>query len=108
MKIEKFIKTADLRVLEKQVSLGEISYSRMIEILNEKSDEYAMQEAIGFAEWIEKQGWKRVYVDNTNIEAWVNVIEHDIFLIHGSKYQSENLVKKYGKSTQELYNIFDK
>jgi hypothetical protein len=34
-------KVAFLRDLEKQVSIGEISYSRMVEILNEKADEYA-------------------------------------------------------------------
>ena len=38
--MEKFIITAELRDLEKQVSLGEISYSRMIELLNEKADRW--------------------------------------------------------------------
>ena len=40
----KFIITAEMRELEKQVNLGEISYSRMIEILCEKADEYANPE----------------------------------------------------------------
>lgn len=39
--MEKFIKLADIRKLNKQVSLGEISSSRMIEIINEKASEYA-------------------------------------------------------------------
>ncbi len=38
--MRKFIITAELRDLEKQVSLGEISYSRMIELLNEKADKW--------------------------------------------------------------------
>ena len=41
--MRKFIITAEMRDLEKQVSLGEISYSRMIEILCEKADEYRNQ-----------------------------------------------------------------
>ena len=39
--MEKFIKLAYIRKLNKQVSLGEISSSRMIEIINEKASEYA-------------------------------------------------------------------
>ena len=35
-----------MRDLEKQVSLGEISYSRMIEILCEKADEYAKSSSL--------------------------------------------------------------
>ncbi|MEI6022026.1 MAG: hypothetical protein WCR21_12945 [Bacteroidota bacterium] len=42
----KFIITAEMRDLEKQVNLAEISYSRMIEILCEKADEYAKPELI--------------------------------------------------------------
>ena len=37
----KFIITAEMRDLEQRVAKGEISYSRMIEILCEKADEYA-------------------------------------------------------------------
>ena len=33
---------ADIRVLEKLVALGEISYSRMVELLNEKAAKYNM------------------------------------------------------------------
>lgn len=39
--MRKYIITAELRKLEWQVNKGEISYSRMIEILCEKADEYA-------------------------------------------------------------------
>lgn len=38
--MRKFIITAEMRDLEQQVHKGEISYSRMIEILCEKADEY--------------------------------------------------------------------
>jgi hypothetical protein len=34
--MEKLLRVADMRDLEKQVSKGEISYSRMVEIINEK------------------------------------------------------------------------
>jgi hypothetical protein len=37
---KKLLIVADLRSLEKQVSLGEISYSKMIEIINEKAEKY--------------------------------------------------------------------
>jgi hypothetical protein len=36
----KCFKIADIRELEKQVSLGEISYSRMVEIMNEMADKF--------------------------------------------------------------------
>jgi hypothetical protein len=49
--MEKFIKLADIRKLNKQVSLGEISSSRMIEIINDKASEYA-----------------KMYVENFKIE----------------------------------------
>lgn len=57
--MDKFIITAEMRDLENQVSLGEISYSRMIEILNEKAygwhkkqlDELKGQLPIEFIEW---------------------------------------------------------
>lgn len=38
--MRKFIITAELRAIEKQVALGEISYSRMVEILNEKAEKW--------------------------------------------------------------------
>lgn len=34
--MEKLLKVAEMRDLEKQVSMNEISYSRMVEIINEK------------------------------------------------------------------------
>jgi hypothetical protein len=46
----KFIITAEMRDLEKQVNLAEISYSRMIEMLCEKADEYAKPEWISVKE----------------------------------------------------------
>jgi hypothetical protein len=38
--IDKFISVGDLRDLEIQVSKGEISYSRMVEIINERALEW--------------------------------------------------------------------
>lgn len=46
----KFIITAEMRDLEQRVAKGEISYSRMIEILCEKADEYAKPEWIDVKE----------------------------------------------------------
>ena len=46
--MERFIKLADIRKLNKQVSLGEISSSRMIEIINEKANEYAKMHVENF------------------------------------------------------------
>ncbi len=43
--MEKFIIAAHLRDLESQVSKGDISYSRMVEILNEEALEYAKKYA---------------------------------------------------------------
>jgi len=40
MKMDKFLKTAELRDLENQVSKEKISYSRMIEIINFKAQKY--------------------------------------------------------------------
>jgi hypothetical protein len=39
--MRKFLIVGEMRKLEKQVNLSEISYSRMIEIINEKAEEYA-------------------------------------------------------------------
>lgn len=36
--MRKFLIIAELRALEKQVALGEISYSKMVELLNEKAE----------------------------------------------------------------------
>lgn len=37
--MDKLLKVADMRKLHKQMALGEISYSRMVEIINEKANE---------------------------------------------------------------------
>jgi hypothetical protein len=36
--MDKLLKVADMRKLHKQMALGEISYSRMVEIINEKAN----------------------------------------------------------------------
>lgn len=38
--MEKVFKVADIRDLEQKVALGEMSYSRMVEVLNEKAEEH--------------------------------------------------------------------
>lgn len=46
--MEKFIKLADIKKLNKQVSLGDISSSRMIDIINEKANKYAKMHVENF------------------------------------------------------------
>lgn len=46
MGIRKFIITAEMRDLEYQVSKGEISYSKMIELLCDKAEEYFQEKAL--------------------------------------------------------------
>ena len=46
--MERFIKLADIRKLNKQVSLGDISSSRMVEIINEKAIEFAKMHVENF------------------------------------------------------------
>ena len=38
--MDKVFKVADIRDLEQKVALGEMSYSRMVEILNEKAEQH--------------------------------------------------------------------
>ena len=45
-KHRKFIITAEMRELEMRVSTEQISYSRMIELLNEKAENWAKQQII--------------------------------------------------------------
>lgn len=40
MKTQKIFKVADIRDLEKQVAVGAISYSRMVEMMNEIATNY--------------------------------------------------------------------
>ncbi len=79
--MSKCLIVAELRELEKKVSLGEISYSKMVELLNEKS----RADAIKFARFIRNNGWRR------------------------NEYnQDDNLwMRGYRKaSTEELYNEY--
>lgn len=46
--MKNFIKLTDIRKLNKQVSLGDISSLRMIEIINDKADEYAKMHVENF------------------------------------------------------------
>lgn len=50
--MRKFLITAELRDLEKQVSLGEIIYSKMIETLCEKAENHLLE----FYKFLEKEG----------------------------------------------------
>ena len=71
---------AELRKLEKQVLQGEISYSRMVEIINEKCE----SDAVEFAEWLRKD-WRPLAPNKND---WTHNATKDIV------------------KTTELYNIF--
>jgi hypothetical protein len=76
---------AELRNLEKQVLQGEISYSRMVEIINEKME----SDAVEFAEWIAKHEFvKRTLTHPKNVGKWWS-----------------NVYCEY-KTIEEVYNLF--
>jgi len=88
---------AELRELEKQVLQGEISYSRMVEIINERSE----SDAVEFAEWVERN---YVMCKSLRLHRWVHA-ENNI-LVHGSNAYYKGLIDEYGKTTSELYHLF--
>lgn len=94
--MEKFIKLADIRKLNKQVSLGDISSSRMIEIINEKANEYA-----------------KIHIENFKIEQAKKLleifveredIEHIKILVENKNAFIETLENK----NKELVDIIEK
>jgi len=94
------IKVADLRELEKQVLAGDISYSRMVERLNEIAA--IPVEPLEFVEWVEKN---YSFVEATDKTGWVDKNKYSIY-IHGSHEYKENLISAYGLTTQQLYQYF--
>lgn len=80
----KFIKLADMRKLNKQVSLGDISSSRMIEIINEKANEYTKMHIENFKieqakKLLEVFGkWADEHIEKIQCDKMVFVLkEHD-------------------------------
>ena len=65
----RFIKVAELRKLEGQVSLGEITYSKMIELLNEKAEAWRNSKCECKEEVGKEIGWhqKRICNDCSKI-----------------------------------------
>ena len=94
--MEKFMKLAGIRKLNKQVSLGEISSSRMIEIINDKAKEYA-----------------KMHVENFKIEQAKNLLE-----IFGKREDTEHikilvqnknaLIETFENKNKELVDIIEK
>ena len=69
--MEKLLKVADLRALEKKVSLGEISYIRMVEIINEKA---FLQLCNGIDKRVKKETELLDKIKTLN-ECWANEIK---------------------------------
>ena len=83
----KVFKVADIRDLEQKVALGEMSYSRMVEVLNEKAEEHYSKvkklntpvvsnnealefcDGVAFANYIEEK-WKEYRTFTNNEDAW--------------------------------------
>jgi hypothetical protein len=90
--MRKFLITAELKDLEKQVSLGKISYSKMVEALCEKAETHLVK----FYEYLENQGkfpnsagYGKTYVDR--------------FYENYKGYKSEfNIVKEW-EEFKEIY-----
>lgn len=59
--MKKVFKVADIHELLKQVSLGEISYSRMVEIMNEMAYEAYGNNSVTFDEDISKEDLNRLF-----------------------------------------------
>ena len=80
---------AEMRDLEKQVSLGEISYSRMVELLNERftKENIRLRKGIGLCLAAINGGLDGLELDNT-----CDVTENS-FIIQQLKAQSEILNK---------------
>ena len=62
-------------------------------------------EAVRFADWIEREDWKKVYSTEIEKDAWVNASEHKIYE-HGSEDHFIKLITKYGFTTQQLFEQF--
>jgi hypothetical protein len=94
--MEKFIKLADIRKLNKQVSLDEISSLRMIEIINEKANEYA-----------------KMHVENFKIEQAERLLEifgkrEDIEHIKILVENKNALIETFENKNKELVDIIEK
>ena len=94
--MEKFIKLADIRKLNKKVSLGEISSLRMIEIINEKANEYA-----------------KMHVENFKIEQAKKLLEifgerEDIEHIKILVENKNALIETFENKNKELVDIIEK
>lgn len=90
---------AELRKLETQVLQGEISYSRMVEIINEK----IKSDAVEFAEYLDSN-WYFIRRDRIR-KGWVNIVDN-IVLVHGSESHYNKLLEFHGKTTSEVYAVF--
>jgi len=69
--MEKILKVSDMRILEKRVAKGEISYSRMVEIINEKA---FLQLCNGIQKHVKEKTELEERVKTLN-ECWMNEIK---------------------------------
>lgn len=112
--MEKFIKLADIRKLNKQVSLGEISSSRMVEIINEKANKYAKMHVGNFK--IEQAKKLLEVFGNPKIIAyeWHNeetghaIVDYDTEYrkdLENQGYDKEPLIYKHRKSCFKIATV---
>jgi hypothetical protein len=86
-------KTATLRGLEKQVALAEISYGKMVEILNTKSHEYADQQTAEL-----KAKLSKAEADKQELlQLAINIRDYPVNNVYTSKLfeQAINLINKH-------------
>lgn len=67
-------------------------------------DEYAKQESIGFAEWINGD-YTEVESAELRRKAWVNFRENEV-LVHGSDFHYTTLINEVGLTTEQLFELY--
>lgn len=97
----KLFKVADIRSLEWQVARGEISYSRMVEIINEKASEVSKD----FILWAYENNWHRLYCRINQTHAWVNIEKNPVYTF-GSDQHYAKIIKDHGITTNELHDLY--
>lgn len=91
--MRKFIITAELRKLEGQVSSGEISYSKMIELLNEKAEDWHK---------IKLSELKKEEMNSKAAAIEIIISREDAFLDMAMKYKKEYEQTSWWKFSKRL------
>ena len=92
--MERFLKTAHLRKLEKQVIDGEISYSRMIEDINFEAYKF----------FVSKQQ-KQIDLKETMMNVVKHLMTDDFRKIYADKWTNEEIANAMIKSMVVMKNV---